>query len=244
MGKEYPVFVAERVQQGQLRRWAVLCFKRAGFSVPRSSNPFSRSALMSYSLVCQRSTKASWPRQSARSTRCDRARRRVERLSRGRWPCEHATSRRGIRTVGISHGTVNGCTTEHGVTMAVGFDREFSARRVVRSAVRRIHARSPSSQAPGQWERAGRTVSVSRFHRTVSLWRRKGAKGVPALGTCMQAGNATASLIETPRARRLCIDFDGPPDMARLAEIASGRERQVRAGALVVVDEEHRAGAG
>jgi exonuclease SbcD len=31
----------------------------------------------------------------------------------------------GVPTIGVSHGTVNGCQTEHGVTMA-GFDHEFS----------------------------------------------------------------------------------------------------------------------
>jgi exonuclease SbcD len=139
----------------------------------------------------------------------------------------------GIRTVGISHGTVNGCTTEHGVTMA-GFDHEFSLGALFEAQcdafmLGHIHKHQ-------QWERLGRTVaypgSIGRFH-----YGEEGAKGY--LLWDVDAGKAEATLVETPARETLSIDFDGPPDMARLAEIAaSANDKFVRV--RWQVDEEHR----
>jgi len=139
----------------------------------------------------------------------------------------------GIRTVGVSHGTVNGCTTEHGVTMA-GVDHEFSLGALFEAEcdafmLGHIH----KSQ---QWERGGRVVayagSPGRFH-----YGEEGDKGY--LSWDVETGSARALLVPTPARQTLCIDFDGPPDMARLAAIAS------EAGDTFIrvrwqVDEEHR----
>ncbi len=71
----------------------------------------------------------------------------------------------GIRTVGVSYGTVNGCTTEHGMTMA-GFDYGFSLGALFDAEcdvfmLGHIHKAQ-------QWERAGRVIaysgSIGRFH--------------------------------------------------------------------------------
>jgi exonuclease SbcD len=139
----------------------------------------------------------------------------------------------GIRTVGVSHGTVNGCTTEHGVTMA-GFDHEFSIGALFDAEcdafmLGHIHKHQ-------QWERAGRVVaypgSIGRFH-----YGEEGDKGY--LLWDVSAGEARADLIATPARETVCIDFDGPPDMARLAEIAaSSTDKFVRV--RWQVDEEHR----
>jgi exonuclease SbcD len=139
----------------------------------------------------------------------------------------------GIRTVGVSHGTVNGCTTEHGVTMA-GFDHEFSIGALFDAEcdafmLGHIHKHQ-------QWERAGRVVaypgSIGRFH-----YGEEGDKGY--LLWDVSAGEARAVLIPTPARETVCIDFDGPPDMARLAEIAaSSTDKFVRI--RWQVDEEHR----
>ncbi len=139
----------------------------------------------------------------------------------------------GIPTVGVSHGTVNGCTTEHGVVMA-GFDHEFSLTALFEAEcdgfmLGHIHKAQ-------QWAREGRLVaypgSIGRFH-----YGEEGEKGY--LAWDVQAGLASATLIATPSRQMVCIDFDGPPDMARLAEIAAdATDKFVRV--RWQVDEEHR----
>ncbi|MBB3262261.1 exonuclease SbcD [Paraburkholderia bannensis] len=139
----------------------------------------------------------------------------------------------GIRTVGISHGTVNGCETEHGVTMA-GFDHEFSLSALFDaqcSAFLLGHIHKHQS-----WERAGQRIayagSIGRFH-----YGEQGDKGY--LLWEVDTHSASAELVPTPSRRMLCIDFDGPPDMARLAKFAADSgDAFVRV--RWQVDEEHR----
>jgi exonuclease SbcD len=139
----------------------------------------------------------------------------------------------GIRTVGVSHGTVNGCTTEHGVTMA-GFDHEFSLGALFEAAcdafmLGHIHKCQ-------QWERGGRVVaypgSIGRFH-----YGEEGDKGY--LKWDVETDDARAQLVPTPSRQTICIDFDGPPDMEKLAAIAAdANDKFVRV--RWQVDEEHR----
>ena len=139
----------------------------------------------------------------------------------------------GIRTVGVSHGTVNGCTTEHGVVMA-GFDHEFSLTALFEAEcdafmLGHIHKEQ-------QWERDGRLVaypgSIGRFH-----YGEEGDKGYLAWN--VEPGSATARLVPTPSRQMICVDFDGPPNMARLEEIAAAAgDKFVRV--RWQVDEEHR----
>ncbi|WP_434667855.1 metallophosphatase family protein [Paraburkholderia sp. A3BS-1L] len=121
----------------------------------------------------------------------------------------------GIATVGISHGTVVGCETEHGVTMA-GLDHEFSLSALFDAQcsafmLGHIHKHQ-------MWERGGWVVaypgSIGRFH-----FGEQGEKGY--LIWEVDTNSASAELIPTPARRMLCIDFDGPPDMERLAKFAS-----------------------
>ncbi|WGS55054.1 metallophosphatase family protein (plasmid) [Paraburkholderia sp. D15] len=139
----------------------------------------------------------------------------------------------GIRTIGISHGTVNGCTTEHGVTMA-GFDHEFSLTALFDAGcdgfmLGHIHKAQ-------QWERDSRLVaypgSIGRFH-----YGEEGDKGY--LLWDVEPGRATAELVATPSRQMLSVEFDGPPDMKRLQEIAdSAGDTFVRV--RWQIDEEHR----
>ncbi|SOE97569.1 exonuclease SbcD [Burkholderia sp. D7] len=139
----------------------------------------------------------------------------------------------GIRTVGVSHGTVVGSINEHGVPMA-GFDHEFSIGALFDAEcdafmLGHIHKHQ-------QWERAGRLVaypgSIGRFH-----YGEEGDKGY--LLWDVSAGDARVELVATPARETVCIDFDGPPDMARLAETAaSSTDKFVRV--RWQVDEEHR----
>lgn len=139
----------------------------------------------------------------------------------------------GIATVGISHGTVAGCETEHGVTMA-GFDHEFSLSALFDAQcsaflLGHIH----KHQA---WESDGRRIaypgSIGRFH-----FGEQGEKGY--LLWEVDTHSASAELVATPARRMVCIDFDGPPDMERLATLAAA------SGDAFVrirwqIDEEHR----
>ena len=120
---------------------------------------------MSFSPVCPRSTRGNWRRLSARSTRRPRSETVLSDYLAAAGRINAQLRAAGIRTVGVSHGTVNGCTTEHGVTMA-GFDHEFSLGALFEAEcdafmLGHIH----KSQ---QWERAGRRIaypgSIGRFH--------------------------------------------------------------------------------
>ncbi|MBB2984240.1 exonuclease SbcD [Paraburkholderia tropica] len=138
-----------------------------------------------------------------------------------------------IATVGISHGTVVGCETEHGVTMA-GFDHEFSLSALFDaqcSAFLLGHIHKHQS-----WESGGRRIaypgSIGRFH-----YGEQGEKGYLLWEVDTDA--ASADLMPTPSRRMLCVDFDGPPDMERLAALAAD------SGDAFVrirwqIDEEHR----
>jgi exonuclease SbcD len=139
----------------------------------------------------------------------------------------------GIRTVGISHGTISGCQTEHGVPMA-GFDHEFTVGSLFEAQcdafmLGHIH----KSQ---QWSREGRVIayagSIGRFH-----YGEEGEKGY--LLWNVEDGSVSATQIVTPARVTLCIDFDGPPDMDRLTEVArESADKFVRV--RWQVDEEHR----
>lgn len=139
----------------------------------------------------------------------------------------------GIRTVGVSHGTVNGCQTEHGVPMA-GFDHEFTIGALFDAhcdafMLGHIHRAQ-------QWEREGRVVaypgSIGRFH-----YGEIGEKGY--LRWQVSPGCASASLVPTPARETICVDFDGPPDMERLARTA-GESGDKFVRVRWTVNEEHR----
>lgn len=116
---------------------------------------------------------------------------------------------RGIRTMGISHGTVNGCQTKHGVPMA-GFDHEFTIGALFDAEydgfmLGHIHRAQ-------QWDREGRLVAI-RARSGASTT----AKSVGEIGdkTYLQwrvaPGQAETRPVVTPARETLCIDFDGPP---------------------------------
>ena len=138
-----------------------------------------------------------------------------------------------IPTAGLSHGTVNGCVTEHGVTMA-GFDHEFSLGTLLDAqcdAFMLGHIHKHQS-----WSHGGRRVaypgSIGRFH-----YGEKGAKGY--LLWRLSEGGSAFRHVPVPARETVSIEFDGPPDMAeleRLAAQSSGAFVRVR----WQVDEEHR----
>ena len=146
-----------------------------------------------------------------------------------------AARRANVPTIGVAHGTVTGCVTEHGVPMA-GFDHEFTtgalfAAKAQAFLLGHIHRHQT-------WEDGKRVVgyagSIGRFHHGEA-----GAKGF----VVWDVGAATTrfELVPTPARRTVDLFFDGKPD---LQQIESAVADQGLAGAHVrvrwVVAEEDR----
>lgn len=127
----------------------------------------------------------------------------------------HLEARRaGVPVVLLSHGTVSGCVTEHGVPMA-GADHEFTTGALFgaeASAVMLGHIHKHQS-----WLKDGRCIayagSIGRLH-----YGEEGDKG--ALIWEIDADCTTATLQPTPARRTLDIGFNGPPDMEALTRFA------------------------
>ena len=138
----------------------------------------------------------------------------VATLLRGLAP-SHATARQlGLPTLLVSHGTVFGCTTEHGVPMA-GFDHEFTTGSLFDAGAQAVllgHIHRHQC-----WERDdvdGRRCiayagSIGRFHHGEA-----GEKGF----LLWQVGpdSATCRLETTPARRTVDICFGGKPDLGAL----------------------------
>lgn len=112
-----------------------------------------------------------------------------------------------LPTIGVSHGTVSGCVTEHGVPMA-GFDHEFTVAGLFAAMAQafllgHIHR----SQT---WEEDGRLIgyagSIGRYH-----YGEIGEKGF--LLWDVGAALARCELIATPARRTLDLNFVGAPDL-------------------------------
>lgn len=138
----------------------------------------------------------------------------LEFLLRGYAPIHRAARAQGIATIGVSHGTVFGCLSEHGVPMA-GFDHEFTTGTLFGAEAQafllgHIH-RHQSWELEG---RAGRQCiaypgSIGRFH-----YGEEGEKGF--LLWEVSADQARFTLESTPARRTVDIAFDGQPDLDML----------------------------
>jgi exonuclease SbcD len=135
-------------------------------------------------------------------------------LLRGFAPSNAAARAAGVPTIGVSHGTVYGCTTEHGVPMA-GFDHEFTTGSLFGAAAQafllgHIHKHQC-------WEQDGRVIayagSIGRLH-----YGEQGDKGF--LIWSVDAGSVHFELIATPAKRTVEISFDGLPELEELQECA------------------------
>jgi DNA repair exonuclease SbcCD nuclease subunit len=153
-------------------------------------------------------------------------------LLRGYAPIHRAARRQGVPTIGVSHGTVFGCVSEHGVPMA-GFDHEFTTGALFGAEAQafmlgHIHRH----QAWEQESRAGRQCiaypgSIGRFH-----YGEEGDKGF--LLWEVDADQARFTLEPTP-ARRTCryrVRGQARPRRPARGRRAAGHRRRVRARAL------------
>ena len=123
-----------------------------------------------------------------------------------------------IPTFGVSHGTVTGCITEHGVPMA-GLDHEFSTASLFAAqcsgfALGHIHCHQA-------WQDGYRVIaypgSIGRLH-----YGEEGDKGF--LIWQVDSSGARLEFIPTPARRMLHVEFDGKPDLAQLQQIAAEAE--------------------
>lgn len=151
-------------------------------------------------------------------------------LLQGFAPIHRAARALGTPTIGVSHGTVFGCVSEHGVPMA-GFDHEFTTGSLFAAEAQafllgHIH-RHQSWQFDGAagWQCIGYPGSIGRFH-----YGEEGAKGF--LLWDVDADGAKFTLEPTPARRTIDIVFDGKPDLDALREATA---RQDIAGAFVRV---------
>lgn len=143
-------------------------------------------------------------------------------LLQGFAPIHRAARALGMPTIGVSHGTVFGCLSEHGVPMA-GFDHEFTTGSLFAAQAQafllgHIH-RHQSWQFDGA---AGRQCiaypgSIGRFH-----YGEEGAKGF--LLWDVDADGAKFTLEPTPARRTIDIVFDGKPDLDTLREAAAQQD--------------------
>jgi exonuclease SbcD len=122
---------------------------------------------------------------------------------------------RDLPTIGVSHGTVFGCLTEHGVPMA-GFDHEFTTGSLFNAKAQafmlgHIHRHQA-------WEQDGRWIaypgSIGRFH-----YGEEGDKGF--LLWEVGANTTKFTLEPTPAKRTIDLNFDGKPDLAKIREIVA-----------------------
>ncbi|MEO3714101.1 metallophosphoesterase family protein [Roseateles flavus] len=145
-------------------------------------------------------------------------------------PINREARARGIPTAAVSHGTVFGSLSEHGVPMA-GFDHEFNTGALFSAEAQAVmlgHIHRHQS-----WERDGTcglqciayAGSIGRFH-----YGEDGDKGF--LLWDVVAGAARCELVPTPARRTVDIEFEGRPDLETLREAV---ERHALEGAHVRV---------
>lgn len=113
----------------------------------------------------------------------------------------------GVPTIGVSHGTLNGCQTEHGVPMA-GLDHEFTESSIFAAGCDAFmlgHIHKCQS-----WARPGQLIayagSLGRLH-----YGETDTKGW--LLWDVEPGDPSAQQVPTPARRMVHLDFTGKPDM-------------------------------
>ncbi|WP_210411642.1 metallophosphoesterase family protein [Rhodoferax sediminis] len=164
-------------------------------------------------------------------------------LLRGFAASNQAARARGLPTIGVSHGTVFGCISEHGVPMA-GFDHEFTTGALFAAEAQafmlgHIHRhQSWENGSTGLKGCAGHQCvaypgSIGRFH-----YGEEGDKGF--LLWEISPGDVRFTMEPTPARRTIDITFEGKPDLVGLREAV---EREGIDGAFVrvrwtVADEE------
>jgi exonuclease SbcD len=154
-------------------------------------------------------------------------------LLRG-WAVTNLAAREdGIGTIGVSHGTVSGCHTEHGVPMN-GTDFEFTTGTLFAAEcsaflLGHIHVTQNWSHSN---RRIGYAGSLGRYH-----YGERDDKGF--LIWSVRPASATCEFIKTPAKRLLEVDCAGTPDLDELRKQAADA-KGVHVRIRFSVDEEFR----
>ena len=201
LGGRHPVHVADRIEQVGLThdgRWI------ASDSWRFDSLPNGIRALFSCVPTVNKATVAATVGATAAAEAVGE---QLGALLRGFAPANRAARALGVLTIGVSHGTVYGCLTEHGVPMA-GFDHEFTtgslfgahAQAFMLGHIHRHQAWASNDQViayPG---------SIGRFH-----YGEEGEKG----WLLWEIDTAVARFTHdaTPARRTIDICFEGKPDL-------------------------------
>ncbi|WP_421884194.1 metallophosphoesterase family protein [Methylibium sp.] len=208
LGGRHPVHVADRIAQVGLTaagRWVVSDGWRfnglpAGVQALLSCVPTVNKAMVAAAMGASAAAEATGEQLAA--------------LLAGFAPGHRAARRQGVPTIGVSHGTVFGCLSEHGVPMA-GFDHEFTTGALFASEAQafmlgHIHRHQA-------WQRVGTAGhqcvayagSIGRFH-----YGEEGEKGF--LMWEVDADGARFDRVATPARRTVDIVFEGKPDLDAL----------------------------
>ena len=208
LGGRYPVHVADRIAQVGLMgdgRWVVSDGWRfdevpAGVQALFSCVPTVNKAMVAATMGASAAAEATGEQLAA--------------LLAGFAPGHRAARRQGVPTIGVSHGTVFGCLSEHGVPMA-GFDHEFTTGALFASEAQafmlgHIHRHQA-------WQRVGTAGhqcvayagSIGRFH-----YGEEGEKGF--LMWEVDADGARFDQVPTPARRTVDIVFEGKPHIDAL----------------------------
>jgi exonuclease SbcD len=140
-------------------------------------------------------------------------------LLRGFAPTNRQARARGVPTIAVSHGTVFGSVSEHGVPMA-GFDHEFTTGVLFSAETQAVMLGHIHRHQ--RWEQdgpAGRQCiayagSIGRLH-----YGEQGDKGF--LLWHVAPDGAACALLPTPARRTIDIVFEGRPDLEALREAAA-----------------------
>ncbi len=124
----------------------------------------------------------------------------------------------GIPTIGVTHGTISGCLTEHGVPMA-GLDHEFTTGTLFAAQASAFMAGHIHQHQ--EWEKDGRRIaypgSVGRLH-----YGEVEPKGF--LIWDVGADHANTRFVETPARKMVHLDFAGMPDLDVIKQAAASIE--------------------
>jgi exonuclease SbcD len=214
LGGRWPVHVAERIEQVALTndgQWI------ASHAWQFDVLPTRARGLVSCVPTVNKSTVAAVLGASAAARATGE---QLAALLSGFAPSHRAARQRGVPTLLVSHGTVFGCTTEHGVPMA-GFDHEFTTGNLFAAEAQAVllgHIHQHQA-----WVREGDAGlqyiayagSIGRFHHG-----EVGEKGF--LLWEVSESTAHARLNVTPARRTRDLVFQGRPDVQALRAAAAG----------------------
>ncbi len=229
----YPVHVADRIEQvylSQSRSWTAS--EGWTFGPDWIPPPYEQGALFSCLPSVNKGMVAAAVGAENAAHEAGNA---VAALLKSWAPIHQQARTLGLPTVVVSHGTVNGSVTEHGVMMA-GPDHEFTVGALAASCADAVllgHVHKHQA-----WEHEGCVIayagSLGRLH-----FGEMDAKGF--LVWTIDAQGATAEFIETPARRLVDLEFPGAPDLAEVARIAATLPPGCHVRLRYSLDEEHRA---